>query len=106
MRTGARLLPFVENFAVFANGFDETMRHKNETFALVNSLGLNIHPIKAYHTAIQVGEHLGMEMDFEKGVFRAPVKKLRDISTFAKNMLCIAAANKRQVPIKALASLA
>jgi hypothetical protein len=106
LRSGARLLPFVDDFAVFANGFDETMRRKDETFALVNSLGLTIHPTKGYHTATQVGEHLGMEMDFEKGVFRAPVKKLRDISTLAKNLLCTAAKNKRWVPVKALASLA
>ena len=47
-----------------------------------------------------------MEMDFEKGVFRAPVKKLHDISVLTKNLLCIAAKNKRWVPVKALASLA
>ena len=69
LRTGPRLLPSVDDFAVFANGFDETMRRKNETFALVNSLGFGIHPTKGYHTTTQVGEHLGMEMDFEKGVF-------------------------------------
>ncbi len=51
LRTGARLLPFVDDFAVFANGFDETMRRKSETFALVNSLGLSIHPTKGYNTA-------------------------------------------------------
>ncbi len=34
-----------------ANGFDETMRRKNETFALDNSLGLSIHPTKGYNTA-------------------------------------------------------
>jgi hypothetical protein len=51
MRTGARLLPFVDDFAVFSNGFDEAMRRKNETFALVNSLGLSIHPTKGYHIA-------------------------------------------------------
>jgi hypothetical protein len=45
-------------------------------------------------------------MDFEKGVFRAPVKKLRDISVLAKNLLCIAAKNKRWISVKALASLA
>ena len=106
LRTGARLLPFVDDFAVFANGFDETMRRKTETFALVSSLGLNIHPTNGYHTATQVSEHFGMAMDFEKGVFRAPVKKLRDISMFAKKLLCTAATNKFWVPVKALASLA
>jgi hypothetical protein len=95
MRTGARLLPFVDDFAVFADDFDEIMRRKNETFALVNTLGLGIHPTKGYPTATQVGEHLSMEMDFEKGVFRAPVKKLRYISMFSKNLLCTALKNKR-----------
>jgi hypothetical protein len=47
-----------------------------------------------------------MEMNFEKGVFRAPVKKLPDISMFSKNMLCNASKNKRWVPVKAIASLA
>ena len=106
MLKGTRLLPFVDDFAVFATGFDETMRHKDETCALVNSLGLNIHSTKGYHTATQVGEHLGMEMDIEQGVFRAPVKKLKDISVIAKNILCTATANKRWVHVKALASLA
>ena len=63
----------MDDFAVFTTGFDETMRRKDETFTLVNILGLNIHPTKGYHTATQVGEHLGMEMDFEQGVFWAPV---------------------------------
>ncbi len=87
MRTGARLLPFVDNFAVFANGFNEAMRRKDETFALANSIGLNIHPTKGYHTTTQVAEHLGVEIDFEHGVFRAPVKNLKNISMFAKNLL-------------------
>ena len=73
MRTGARLLPFMDVFAVFANVFDEAMGCNDETFALLNRLGLNIHPTKGYHTSTQVDEHLGMEMDFEHGVFRASV---------------------------------
>jgi hypothetical protein len=42
-----------------------------------------------------MGEHLGMEIDFEQGVFRAPVKKLKDNSVLAKNLPCTSAANKR-----------
>jgi hypothetical protein len=106
MLTGTRLLPFVDNFAFFANGFDETTRRNNETFALVNSLGLTIHLTKGYHTATHVGEQLGIEMDFEHGVVRVTVKKLKDTSTFAKNIPCTASANKRWVTVKALASLA
>ncbi len=45
-------------------------------------------------------------MNFEKGVFRAPIKKLRDITVLAKNLLCKVTANKHWVPVKALAYLA
>ena len=95
MLTKAKLLPFVDDFPVFASGFNETIRRKDGTFALVNSLGLNIHPTKGYYTVTHVVEHLGMEMDFEHGVFRAPVKKLTDIYVLAKNILYTAAANMR-----------
>ena len=44
LRTGARLLPFVGDFAIFASGFDEIIRRKYEAFALVHNLGLNINP--------------------------------------------------------------
>ena len=47
-----------------------------------------------------------MEMDLEKDVFRDPVKKLQDISMFAKNLLCIAGKNRLWVLVKALASQA
>jgi hypothetical protein len=73
---------------------------------LLQLCALPIHPTKGYHTVTQVGEHLGMEMDFKKGIFRAPVKKLRDISMLVKNLLCTATKNKRWVHVKALASLA
>jgi len=59
----------VDDFAVFANGFDKTMRRKNETFALVSRLSLNIHPTKGYYTVTQVGKHIGMVMNLKKGVF-------------------------------------
>ena len=61
---------------------------------------------KALYTTTHIGEHLDMEMDFEEGVFRAPVKKLKDISVFAKIPLCTAASTKRWVLAKALDSLA
>ncbi len=51
MRTGAQLLSFVDDIAVFANGYAETMRRKNEIFALLNSPGLSNHPTKGYHIA-------------------------------------------------------
>ena len=55
--------------------------------ALLDDLGLNIHPTKGYHTAIQDGEHLGMVIDTNKCEFRAPKTKLDSIAAVAKQLL-------------------
>ncbi len=68
-------------------------------------MGLHIHPTKGYHTAIQVGDHLGMTLDL-KNEFRAPEAKLNNIATLAKQLLVRTSQNKRWVPVKYLASLA
>ena len=41
--TGARLLQFVDDFALFAKFFEAAMELKDITFALLGELGLNIH---------------------------------------------------------------
>jgi hypothetical protein len=46
------LLPFVDDFALFARSFAAAMELKDVTFALLDKLGLNIHPTKGYHPAI------------------------------------------------------
>jgi hypothetical protein len=70
-QTRARLLPF-DDFAIFAKAFDSAMKLKVATFALLNDLGLQLHPTKGYHTPVQVGDHLGMTIDMKKNEFRAP----------------------------------
>ena len=72
---GARLLQFVDDFAIFAKTFNAAMKLKELTFALLKVLGLHIHPDKGYHTATQVGEHLEMTIDMKDNVFRAPLDK-------------------------------
>jgi hypothetical protein len=104
--SGARLLPFVDDFALFAKSFDAAMELKEVTFSLLGDLGLNIHPTKGYHTAVQVGDHLGMTLDLEKSEFRAPQAKLKSIAALAKELLVRSSKNKRWVPVKSLASLA
>ena len=82
------------------------MRLKEVTFALLTDMGLYIHPTKGYHTAIQVGDHLGMTLDLKKNEFRAPQAKLSNIAALAKQLLVKSAKIKRWVPVKSLASLA
>jgi hypothetical protein len=50
--TGTRLLPFVDDFAIFAKSFILAMKLKEMTFALLKALSLQIHPEKGYHTTI------------------------------------------------------
>ncbi len=40
------LLPFVDDFAVFAKSFDAATKFKEVTFALLTDRGLHIHPTK------------------------------------------------------------
>jgi len=105
--TGARLLlPFMDDFALFAEGFDATMLLKDKTFSLLLSLGLHIHETKGHHIATQVGDHMGMTLDFKCGVFRAPIKNFNGITKLATQLLCRAFADKRWVSVKVLTSLA
>jgi hypothetical protein len=104
--TGARLLPFVYDFALFAKSVAPAMELKDVTFALLDDLGLNIHPTKGYHTATRVGNHLEMTIDMEKSEFRAPKAKLNRIAALTKQLLVRAAQNKRRVPVRSLVSLA
>ena len=102
--TGARLLPFVDDFTLFAKSFDAAMKLKESTFALFTDLGLYIHPTNGYHTAVQVGDHLGMTLDQEKSEFRAPQAKLNIIAALAKQLLVRSSKSMRWVPVKSLAS--
>ena len=104
--TGARLLPFVDDFALFAKSFEAASELKDITFFLLGDLGMNIYPTRRYNTAIHVGDHMGLTIDMEKIEFRAPETKLNNIAALAKQLLVRAAHNKRWVPVKFLASLA
>ena len=50
--SGAKLLTFVDDCALFSKSFDAAMRLKELTFALLTDLGLHIHPTKGYYTAV------------------------------------------------------
>ncbi len=96
----------MDDFALFAKSFASAMKLKEVTFSLLNDIGLDIHPTKGHHIATRVGDHLGMTLDFERGLFVAPKPKLDSIAAMAKQLLVKAAQYKRWILVKALASLA
>jgi hypothetical protein len=104
--TGAPLLPFVDEFALFEVSYDETLKLKVYTFTLLTELGLKIHPTKGHLDPILIGEHMGMTIDMKVGQFVAPTAKLKQIDVLAKTPMCRAAAHKRWVIVKTIASLA
>ncbi len=63
------MLPFVDDFALFADDFEATMALKEKSFSLLLSLGLHIHESKGFHVATKVEDHLGITLDLEKGEF-------------------------------------
>ncbi len=106
MLTGARLLAFVDDIALFEVSYDETLKLKDYTFTLLTKLGLKIHLTKGHFDPILIGEHLGMIIDMQVGQFSASTAKLKQIAFLAKNLLCRAATHKRWVSVKTPASLA
>ena len=69
-------MSFVDDFALFADGFDATILLKDKKFSLLILMELHIH------------------------------EKLKGIAKIATQLLCKAAANKSWVSVEALASLA
>ncbi len=88
-------MPFVDDFAMFGETYDKTLLLATLTFALLASLGLKVHPTKGHFQPVPVGEHLGMILDFDKGIFREPTAKLKSIAVLAKTLMCRAASHKR-----------
>jgi hypothetical protein len=105
--TGARHLPFVDDFGVFANGFTRRNHAPQERDLRPREQS------RLHYTPDQELPHNNPSgrVPWHGNGFRevrppGPRQKLNDISMFAKNLLCSAAVNKRWVPVKALASLA
>ncbi len=79
---------------MFGEDYDKTLLLATTTFALLDNLGLKVHPTKGYFLPVLVGGHFGMTLDLAKGEFRAPIAKLKIIVVLAKTLLCRAAAHK------------
>ena len=85
MLTKARLLPFVDVFALFEQSYDTSLKLKAYTNALFTGLGLTILPSKGHIIHILVGEHMDMIIDTKVEKFVAPSAKLKSIVILAIN---------------------
>lgn len=73
---------------------------------MLTALGLERNAAKGVWEPTQVGEHLGLIVDLERGEFRAPAAKLTGLSRQATALLSRAARDRRWLPARELAAFA
>eukprot|EP00873_Tetraselmis_striata_P012255 jgi/Tetstr1/432519/TSEL_021892.t1 len=103
---GARILPYVDDFLLFASSEPEALELRQCVADLLDSLGLQRNPAKGLWEPVQYGQHLGVDIDTATGYFYAPVDKPQRLARQAKQLLQRAARNARWLPVRELQSLA
>eukprot|EP00873_Tetraselmis_striata_P034851 jgi/Tetstr1/455115/TSEL_041967.t1 len=103
---GARILPYVDDFLMFASSEPEALELRQRVADLLDSLGLLRNPSKGLWEPVQYGQHLGVDIDTAMGNFYAPVDKLQRLARQAKQLLQRAARNALWLPVRELQSLA
>jgi hypothetical protein len=73
---------------------------------LLDSLGLQCNPKKGVWTPSQIGDHLGLTVDLQRGMFCAPPAKLQQLAQHASSLLGRAASNARWLPTRQPAAFA
>eukprot|EP00873_Tetraselmis_striata_P018030 jgi/Tetstr1/438294/TSEL_026861.t1 len=98
---GARILPYVDDFLLFASSEPEALELR-----LAGQPGPAAQPAKGLWEPVQYGQHLGVDIDTATGYFYAPVDKLQRLARQAKPLLQRAAHDARWLPVRELQSLA
>jgi hypothetical protein len=97
----------LDDFMLIAHSREATrLLIRKRVEALLHRLGLQRNPKKGLWEPTQVGDHLGLAIDLQKGDFRAPVDKLQTLSKQASALLSRAACNSRWLPARQMAALA
>jgi hypothetical protein len=60
---GARILPYVDDFLLFASTKEKALTFRHRVAQLLDRLGLLRNPTKGFWTHAQVGHHLGVDMN-------------------------------------------
>jgi hypothetical protein len=84
---GTRLLPYMDDFIFLADSCQDALLLRQRVEALLDSLGLQRNPKKGVWTPTQVGDHLGLAVDLQLGMFRAPPAKLQQLAQHTSSLL-------------------
>ena len=60
---GARILPYVDDFLLFASTEEEALTLRHRLAQLLDRLGLLRHPTKGFGTPTRVGHNLGIDIN-------------------------------------------
>jgi hypothetical protein len=102
---GARILPYFDDFLLFASTKEEALTLRHGLAQLLDWLGLLRRPTKGFWTPAQVGHHLGNDINTASRYFYAPEQKLTKIAQQARHLINRATRNARWLPVKDLKSL-
>jgi hypothetical protein len=77
----------MDDFLFLADSYHDALLLRQRVEDLLNHLGLQRNPKKGVWTPTRVGDHLGLTIDLQLGMFRAPPEKLRQLAQHASSML-------------------
>ncbi|KAK3239638.1 hypothetical protein CYMTET_50450 [Cymbomonas tetramitiformis] len=104
-RAGARVLPYMDDFMVITKTQDDAFVQRDRVSKRLPRLGLFRNEKKGHWEPTQLVEHLGLEVDFEEGLFRVTERKLKKIHSKATAILCRATREQRWVQARELAGI-
>jgi hypothetical protein len=70
----------MDDFMFLADSYEDALLLRHGVQDLLDSLGLQRNPQKGVWTPTQVGDHLGLTVDLQRGMFRAPPAKLQQLA--------------------------
>lgn len=103
---GIDLLPYLDDFVAFFRTREEAIAGAERVQRLLRSLGLLVKDEKCVWTPTQSLKHLGLQVDTAQGVFMVTPERIQQLEGGARRLGCAAAANRRLVPARMLASFA
>jgi hypothetical protein len=96
----------MDDFLFLAASYNDALLLRQRVEALLNRLGLQRNPKKGVWTPTQVVDHLGLTVDLQLGMFRAPHEMLRQLAQHASSMLGRAPSNAHWLPTRQLEAFA
>ena len=104
---GLRVLPYVDDFLLFAKTEPEANLMRDFVGKTLMDLGVLRKEGKGeWDVPVQRLEHLGMVVDSARGVFQVTPKRVKKLRMAAKDLICRATRDRRLVPKKMLGSFA